>query len=58
MEGLPSLAAIDWGINNDIAAVASQLGIQSMYFRPPFGTEGARVRQRLAALIPGVQFIE
>ncbi|KAF4634245.1 hypothetical protein G7Y89_g3861 [Cudoniella acicularis] len=58
MEGLPSLAAIDWELNNDIAAVSSQLGMSSIYFRPPFGTEGARIRQRLAALIPGAQFIE
>lgn len=58
MEGLPTLAAIDWELNNDIAAVSSQLGIQSQYFRPPFGTEGARIRQRLAALIPNSKFIE
>lgn len=58
MEGLPSLAAIDWELNNDIAAVKSTLGITSTYFRPPFGTEGARIRQRLAALIPGSKFVE
>jgi peptidoglycan/xylan/chitin deacetylase (PgdA/CDA1 family) len=57
MEGLPSLAAIDWELNSDIAAVQQTLGITSTYFRPPFGTEGARVRQRLAALIPGAKFI-
>lgn len=27
------------------------------YFRPPFGTEGARIRQRLAAVITGSKFI-
>lgn len=58
MEGLPSLAAIDWELDDDIAAVSSQLGLTSTYFRPPFGTEGARVRQRLADQIPGAQFIE
>ena len=58
MEGLPSLAAIDWELNNDIAAVSKTLGITSTYFRPPFGTEGARIRQRLAALIPGAKFVE
>ncbi|EPE35307.1 Glycoside hydrolase/deacetylase [Glarea lozoyensis ATCC 20868] len=57
MEGLPSLAAIDWEIQEDIKAVSKTLGITSTYFRPPFGTEGARVRQRLAALIPNVKFI-
>jgi peptidoglycan/xylan/chitin deacetylase (PgdA/CDA1 family) len=57
MEGLPSLAAIDWELTNDIAAVKSTLGISSTYFRPPFGTEGARVRQRLANTIPGSKFV-
>lgn len=57
MEGLPTLAAIDWELNNDIAAVSKTLGITSTYFRPPFGTEGARIRQRLAATIPGSKFI-
>ena len=57
LEGLPSLAAIDWEINEDIKAVDATLGIRSTYFRPPFGTEGARIRQRLAATIPGVKFI-
>ncbi|RDL37744.1 Uncharacterized protein BP5553_05177 [Venustampulla echinocandica] len=57
LEGLPSLAAIDWEINNDIAAVSQTLGITSNYFRPPFGTEGARIRQRLAATIPQAKFV-
>ncbi|KAI0999586.1 hypothetical protein K3495_g8611 [Podosphaera aphanis] len=57
MEGLPSLAAIDWELNNDIEAVQKTLGITSKYFRPPFGTEGARVRQRLESLIPGSKFV-
>ncbi|TVY45726.1 Peptidoglycan-N-acetylglucosamine deacetylase [Lachnellula subtilissima] len=58
MDGLPSLAAIDWELNNDISAVSQTLGITSKYFRPPFGTEGARIRQRLAASIPGAKFVE
>lgn len=59
MEGLPTLASIDWELNNDISAVSSTLsGHTSTYFRPPFGTEGARIRQRLAALIPGSKFVE
>lgn len=49
MEGLPDYASIDWEYNSDIAAVATQLnGLHTPYFRPPFGTEGARMRQRLA----------
>ncbi|KAF2140743.1 carbohydrate esterase family 4 protein [Aplosporella prunicola CBS 121167] len=49
MEGLPDYAAIDWEYENDIAAVEQTLGgFHTPYFRPPFGTEGARMRQRLA----------
>jgi peptidoglycan/xylan/chitin deacetylase (PgdA/CDA1 family) len=51
MEGLPDQASIDWEINNDVGAVRSVFGANTPvnYFRPPFGTEGARMRQRLAA---------
>ncbi|KAF2475117.1 glycosyl hydrolase [Lindgomyces ingoldianus] len=49
MEGLPDYASIDWEYNEDIKAVQKQLnGLHTPYFRPPFGTEGARMRQRLA----------
>ncbi|KAI0021607.1 hypothetical protein F4780DRAFT_778393 [Xylariomycetidae sp. FL0641] len=52
MEGLPDEAAIDWEYSNDIRAVAATFGgLHTPYFRPPFGTEGARMRQRLAALV-------
>ncbi|KAI6084869.1 hypothetical protein F4821DRAFT_165601 [Hypoxylon rubiginosum] len=52
LEGLPDEAAIDWEYSNDIEAVKETFnGLQPKYFRPPFGTEGARMRQRLAALI-------
>ncbi len=48
MEGLPDVASIDWEYNNDIAAVKKVFnGMHTPYFRPPFGTEGARMRQRL-----------
>jgi peptidoglycan/xylan/chitin deacetylase (PgdA/CDA1 family) len=50
MEGLADTAAIDWEYNNDIR-VANQIfgdGGHSNYFRPPYGNEGARMRQRLA----------
>ncbi|KAL2190513.1 carbohydrate esterase family 4 protein [Thermothelomyces heterothallicus CBS 203.75] len=65
LEGLPSDAAIDWEYVNDIGAVRQVFGdgspnnnnsnnnnnnpVHTNYFRPPFGTEGARMRQRLAA---------
>lgn len=52
LEGLPDEASIDWEYSNDLAAVAETFnGLQPKYFRPPFGTEGARMRQRLAALV-------
>ncbi|RKF77023.1 putative chitin deacetylase [Golovinomyces cichoracearum] len=57
MEGLPSLSDIDWELNQDIEAVKETLGITSTYFRPPFGTEGARIRQRLQSLVPGSKFV-
>lgn len=57
MEGLPDYAAIDSELTQDIDAVQKTLNIKSKYFRPPFGTEGARIRQRLAAVIPGSKFI-
>ncbi|KAK0637110.1 hypothetical protein B0T17DRAFT_483396 [Bombardia bombarda] len=50
MEGLQDTASMDWEYNNDIGAVKQVFGgMASNYFRPPFGTEGARMRQRLAA---------
>ncbi|KAK4674831.1 hypothetical protein QC763_124070 [Podospora pseudopauciseta] len=50
MEGLATEQAIDWEIQNDIGAVRQVFpNLRSSYFRPPFGTEGARMRQRLAA---------
>lgn len=49
MEGLPDYNAIDWEYNEDIKAVEKQLnGLHTPYFRPPFGTEGARMRSRLS----------
>jgi peptidoglycan/xylan/chitin deacetylase (PgdA/CDA1 family) len=57
MESLPSTAEIDWEITKDVDAVRQTLGITSKYFRPPFGTEGARLRQRLQANIPGSKVI-
>jgi len=49
MEGLSNYQAIDWEYNQDIAAVSETFnGLHTPYFRPPFGNEGARMRQRLA----------
>jgi len=57
MESLPTVADIDWELQQDISAVQQTLHISSKYFRPPFGNEGARMRQRLEANIPGSQVI-
>jgi hypothetical protein len=50
MESLPDYTAIDWEYNQDIAAVKKVLPAvgNTHYFRPPFGNEGARMRQRLS----------
>ncbi|GKT40227.1 chitin deacetylase ARB_04768 [Colletotrichum spaethianum] len=49
MEGLPSTESIDWEYNEDYRVMANIFGERSNYFRPPFGVEGARMRQRWAA---------
>ncbi|KAF2181017.1 carbohydrate esterase family 4 protein [Zopfia rhizophila CBS 207.26] len=52
MEGLPDINSIDWEYNEDIKAVEKQLnGLHTPYFRPPFGNEGARMRQRLSQTV-------
>jgi peptidoglycan/xylan/chitin deacetylase (PgdA/CDA1 family) len=52
MEGLPDYQSIDWEYNNDIGAVKQVFnGLHTPYFRPPFGTEGARMRQRLSSAL-------
>ncbi|KAF2817833.1 glycoside hydrolase/deacetylase [Mytilinidion resinicola] len=53
MESLPTTAAIDAEYASDLAAMASTFPAlpNSTYFRPPYGTEGARMRERLAAVL-------
>lgn len=52
MEGLPDKEAIDWEYNQDVAVVAQEFnGMTSKYFRPPFGNEGSRMRQRAAVAL-------
>jgi peptidoglycan/xylan/chitin deacetylase (PgdA/CDA1 family) len=52
MEGLPDYASIDWEYNEDVKAMKSQFnGYTTPYFRPPFGTEGARMRSRLVKAV-------
>lgn len=49
MEGLPSMDSIDWEYTENYRVMSSTFGERSTYFRPPFGVEGARMRQRWAA---------
>ncbi|KAJ0166681.1 Chitin deacetylase [Colletotrichum tanaceti] len=49
MEGLPTVESIDWEYNEDYRVMQDLFGERSNYFRPPFGVEGARMRQRWAA---------
>lgn len=54
MEGLPSTEAIDWEYQNDLLAIHQTFGSNfptPKYFRPPFGTEGSRMRQRLGVAL-------
>ncbi|KAI1960377.1 hypothetical protein LOZ58_004100 [Ophidiomyces ophidiicola] len=51
MEGLATTEEIDREIIDNIRVMRDQLGIESRYFRPPFGVVGARTRQRLATYI-------
>ncbi|KAJ4987674.1 polysaccharide deacetylase [Stagonosporopsis vannaccii] len=51
MEGLPDYGSIDWEYKEDIKVMKSQFGIDTSYFRPPFGNEGARMRSRLAKAV-------
>ncbi|PLB52545.1 glycoside hydrolase/deacetylase [Aspergillus steynii IBT 23096] len=52
LESLPSTDEIDDEITRNIQALKDHLGIESRYFRPPYGTVGARTRQRLASHLP------
>ncbi len=60
LEGLVDEAAIDWEYTNDLGAVSQVFGAgqNTKYFRPPFGTEGARMRQRYAALVPDPYIVQ
>ncbi|EFQ27544.1 hypothetical protein CGRA01v4_03100 [Colletotrichum graminicola] len=50
MEGLPNNEAIAWEYTQDIDAVSDMFnGLKTKYFRPPFGNEGARMRQQLVS---------
>jgi peptidoglycan/xylan/chitin deacetylase (PgdA/CDA1 family) len=49
MEGLATTAEIDWEYNQDYRVMTNLFGEKSKYFRPPYGVEGARMRERWVA---------
>ncbi|OKL62814.1 hypothetical protein UA08_01877 [Talaromyces atroroseus] len=51
MEGLHTRDEIDDEILGGYYAIKELLGVESRYFRPPYGTVGARTRQRLSTLL-------
>ncbi|KAJ5116306.1 Glycoside hydrolase/deacetylase beta/alpha-barrel, partial [Penicillium angulare] len=51
MEALPSMQDIDDEVVRTIQTFHDELDLTSRYFRPPFGTVGARMRQTLASRI-------
>ncbi|KAJ5118952.1 Glycoside hydrolase/deacetylase beta/alpha-barrel [Penicillium atrosanguineum] len=57
MEALPTIDKIDNEIIQAQRTLKEQLGIESSYFRPPFGTVGARMRQQIAKYIPNAYIV-
>ncbi|KAI5288078.1 hypothetical protein KEM52_001315, partial [Ascosphaera acerosa] len=51
LEGLPSIEEIDDQLQKNIDALDRVVGTKATYFRPPYGTLGARTLQRLHALV-------
>ncbi|CAL5866040.1 uncharacterized protein PFLUO_LOCUS247 [Penicillium psychrofluorescens] len=52
MEGLPTVGEIDDEILQTMQIFKEKLNVESSYFRPPYGTVGARMRQQLAQHLP------
>ncbi|KAJ6441422.1 Chitin deacetylase-like protein 10 [Purpureocillium lavendulum] len=50
IKGLPDIASIDWEYNENFRVMNNVFGQGSSYFRPPFGVDGARMRERWAAI--------
>ncbi|KAJ5624382.1 Glycoside hydrolase/deacetylase beta/alpha-barrel [Penicillium lagena] len=52
MEALPTVGEIDDEILQTMQIFKERLDVESSYFRPPYGTVGARMRQQLAQHLP------
>ncbi|PWW72833.1 Carbohydrate Esterase Family 4 protein [Tuber magnatum] len=57
IEGLQDLAAIDNEFRLSRESTLKNLGVDSKYYRAPYGTDGALTRQRLQANVPGARAI-
>lgn len=57
MEAVRTSEEIDYEISENIKVVKEKLAVDTRYFRPPFGTIGARTRQALGKLIKEPQII-
>ncbi|KAG0124767.1 hypothetical protein HOY82DRAFT_510203 [Tuber indicum] len=57
IEGLQDLSAIDNEFRLSRESTLRNLGVDSKYFRAPYGTDGALTRQRLEANVPGAKVI-
>lgn len=57
MESVKTQQDIDFEITENVRVVKEKLGVTTNYFRPPFGTIGARTRQALAKYLPNTQII-
>lgn len=57
MEAVKTQQEIDYQISENVKVVKSKLGVDTKYFRPPYGTIGARTRQALGKLLPNPQIV-
>ena len=57
MEAVRDQEEIDYEISENTKMVKEKLGVDTNYFRPPYGTIGARTRQALGKLLPNPQII-
>ena len=57
MEAVRTEREIEYEISENVKVVKEKLGVDTTYFRPPFGTIGARTRQALGRLLSDPQII-
>lgn len=57
IESLAKITQMDFQIGRGYKTTKYILGVDSKYFRPPYGTDGALTRQRLEVLYPGTRII-